>query len=139
MPRKASRFVIPLNEEEQENLRYLKDFGETRRIRQRAHAILLSDKGKTIVEIGEVFDVDRDTVTSWINRWEASGFMGLADEARSGAPPLLDASEQEKVLEFLQEHPHSPKLVLRRIEKELGKKISADTLRRIARKAEAIK
>jgi len=135
MPRTATRFVAALNDEEREILRYLKDFGETARIRQRSHAILLSDAQKTVNDIADIFEVDRDTVCSWIKRWEAYGPGGLADQPRSGAPPTLNESEQEQALEFLQEHPHSPKLVLRRIEKELGKTISADTLRRLARRA----
>jgi transposase len=135
MPRLATRFVIPLTDEDKEVLRYLKNEGENARIRSRAHAILLSDAGHSINDIAGIFDTDRDTVCSWISRWEAEGPIGLADKPRSGAPRALTDSECDKVLEFLKEHPHSPKQVLRRIQKELGKTISNDTLRRIARRA----
>lgn len=135
MPRTATRFVEPLDDADREVLQYLMDNGETARIRRRAHAILLSDAEKSVNEIADIFQVDRDTVTSWIDRWQESGPGGLGDLPRSGAPPKLDESEQQQAVEFLQEHPHSPKLVLRRIEKETGKTISGDTLRRLARKA----
>jgi len=135
MPRTATRFVAALSDEERDRLRSLKDFDPARRIRQRAQAILLSDAGKTVNEIADIFDVDRDTVCSWLKRWETEGSVGLEDQPRSGAPPILDESEQQRALEILLEHPHSPKLVLRQIEKEIGKTISRDTLRRLARKS----
>jgi transposase len=135
MPRTATRFVQPLSEEDKEILQYLRDKGETPRIRRRAHAILLSNEGYSVNEIAQIFDSNRETVCLWLARWEESGPIGLGDMPRSGAPPTLNEEEQERVLEFLKEHPHSPTQVLRRIERELGKTISRDTLRRIARRA----
>ena len=135
MPRKPSRFVGPLTGEEKEILRYLVDHGETPRIRRRAHAVLLSDAGKTVNELMEVFETTRTTVCSWLESWEAEGPGGLADAPRSGAPPKLEDSERKVILELLKEHPHSPKQVLRRIPKVIGKTISESTLRRIARRS----
>lgn len=135
MPRPATRFVSSLTENERQLLRYLKEEGENARIRRRAHAVLLSDAGYTVNEVADICETDRDTVCSWISRWEARGPVGLADRPRAGAPPRLNESEREKVLEFIKEHPHSPKQVLRRIQKELRKTISQDTLRRIAQRA----
>ena len=133
MPRPATRFVKSLSEEDKDILQYLRDEGETSRIRRRALTVLLSNEGYSVNEIAEIFDSNRATVCLWLERWEESGPSGLGDKPRSGAPPTLD--EEEQALEFLKEHPHSPKQVLRRIEKELGKTISRDTLRRLARRA----
>ena len=135
MPRPATHFVKSLSEEDKDILQYLRDEGETSRIRRRALAVLLSNEGYSVNEIAEIFDSNRATVCLWLERWEESGPSGLGDKPRSGAPPTLDEEEQEQALEFLKEHPHSPKQVLRRIEKELGKTISRDTLRRLARRA----
>ncbi len=96
MARTPSRFVSPLGDEEREILGYLKDHGETPRIRRRAHAILLSDSGKSVNEIAEIFETTRVTVCSWFARWEKSGPRGLADGARSGAPPKLTKPEKKK-------------------------------------------
>jgi len=45
----ARRFVSPLTEEEQQALTDAHEYGETRALRRRAHAILLSHQGYTIV------------------------------------------------------------------------------------------
>lgn len=133
MARTPSRFVSALSDEEREILGYLKDHGETPRIRHRAHAILLSDSGKSVNEIAEIFETTRETVCSWFARWEDSGPQGLGDGARSGAPPKLTESEKKRVLKLIKEYPHSPKQVLNEIRRVIGKTISQTTLRRIAR------
>jgi transposase len=133
MARTPSRFVSPLSDEDREILGYLKDHGETPRIRHRAHAILLSDSGKSVNEIAEVFETTRVTVCSWLARWEDSGPQGMADGARSGAPSKLTKSDKIKVIKLIKKYPHSPKQVLNEIPQVIGKTISQTTLRRIAR------
>ncbi len=133
MARTPSRFVSPVSDEEREILRYLKGYGETWRIRHRAHAILLSDSGKSVNEIAEIFETTRVTVCSWFARWEQSGPQGLADGARSGAPPKLTKPEKKRIVKLIKKYPHSPKQVLNEIPRVIGKTISQTTLRRIAR------
>jgi transposase len=129
-----SRYVESLTEEDREVLRHLQDHGETPRIRRRAHAILLSDSGKSVSELAEIFGVRRNTVSSWLERWEAEGLQGLGDASRSGAPSILTKSEIKKVVKLIKKHPHAPRQVLGEISKRIGKTISRSTLRRIARR-----
>lgn len=56
------------------------------KVRRRAHAILLSSKKFKIDQLAAIFDVDRDTISDWLQRWEKSGIGGLNDAARSGRP-----------------------------------------------------
>jgi transposase len=135
MARTPSRFVKALTAEDQEVLRYLRDDGETRRIRQRAHAVLLSHDGKTVNELAKIFGVTRDTVRDWFDRWEHEGLLGLGDAARSGKPPILSAAEQTKAVELLTANPRSTKQVLQEIQATMGKTISSVTLRRIAHRS----
>jgi len=135
MAGKPSRFVKELTDEESDVLRYLQAYGETPRIRQRAHAVLLSANGNSIESIARVFDVDRLTVTRWLNRWENDGLGGLADASRSGAPPKLNESEVQKAIDLATEHPHSPRQVREALAEVTGKKISESILRRILRRA----
>lgn len=135
MPRMASRFVDELSEDEVQVLRFLMDHGSTPRERHRAHAIILSHERKTVNEIAEIFGVDRDTVTNWLNRWTKDGLDGLADKPRSGATPTLDESERQTALEFLEKYPNQSKRVLEELKKKTGKTISLSTLKRLARKA----
>lgn len=133
MPRKASRFAAELSEHEVQELRFHMDHGGTPRARHRAHAILLSNDGKTVNEIAEIFGVDRDTVTNWLNRWDEEGLDGLPDKPRSGASPKLDESERQIALELLKKYPNQSKRVIEELEKKVGKKISLSTLKRLAR------
>lgn len=135
MPRTAYRFVEKLTKLEIQKLQQARDTGETRRIRQRAHAILLSYEGTSVLEIARIFDANRNTVGIWLDRWDAEGLDGLSDKPRPGSPPKLDEREQEKALEMLKSSPQSSNAVLSRIKDETGKQISGATLKRIAKKA----
>ena len=132
MPRKPSRFIKDLTGGDLRELKYYIEQGETPRIRHRAHAIRLSYQGKTISEIAEIFSVDRDTVSNWLDRWDQSKVKGLADKPRAGAAPILDDSERELVLDLWETY-HSPKKVLDELERRLEKRISVSTLKRTVR------
>jgi transposase len=135
MPRTAYRFIESLSEEQEEQLQRLRDTGRTKRIRHRAHAILLSHGGKQIQEIAEIFQVDRNTVSAWLDRWDAQGIEGLADRPHTGAPPKLSESEQKLALELLAESPQRIDWVLIQIQQQTGKTISPSTLKRLARRS----
>ena len=134
MPRSAYRFISKLTNSQIQQLQQLRDFGKTRRLRQRAHAILLSYEGMEIHEIAKIFQANRNTVSSWLDRWEAGGIDELADKPRSGASPTLTESEQKKAIRWLQQTPQSSAKVLEKIRQKLGKQISDSTLKRIAKK-----
>ncbi len=59
------------------------------RVRDRAHAVLLSHKGQKIEDIASIFDVNRDTVSDWFTRWESDGLSGLQDAPGRGRKPKL--------------------------------------------------
>lgn len=135
MARTPSRFVAPLTAEEEGMLRYLRDQGETARIRKRAHAILLSASGQSMNEVAKTFEVTRNTVREWLARWERDSVCGLPDAERSGRPPILTEEEQAIAVDLLKKEPRSTKSVLHDVRATTGKTISAITLRRIARRS----
>lgn len=45
--------------------------------RMRCQAIELSDRGKSVTYIADLFQTRPDTVYTWINRWESMGIVGL--------------------------------------------------------------
>lgn len=134
MPRPECRFISKLSKSQVQRLEELRDTGETTRIRHRAHAILLSYNGSTVNELVKIFSSNRTTIGSWLDRWDSSGFEGIADRPRSGAPPKLNDQEQLRAIELLQENPKSSNAVLITLKDEIGIEISGDTLRRIAKK-----
>lgn len=77
-------------------LQELKKEGLTERIRDRSHALLLSDKGFDVGQVAEIFGVERKTVLGWYNRWEREGVEGLSDHSKSGRPRIFDELEEKK-------------------------------------------
>lgn len=103
------RFVQPLSESDKEQLETTVREGKVYRVRRRAHTILLSAEGFTIDEIARIYQTDRDTVSSTLNRWEKRELAGLLDEAKSGRPPILSEVEASEAIETLKEDPRSIK------------------------------
>ncbi len=87
------RFVSPLDSQAQAALRHLMKTHAVYQVRQRAHAILLSAKGYKVNQLADIFDVDRDAITEWFNRWESGGVEGLENKPRSGRPPSLSPED----------------------------------------------
>ena len=65
------------------------------RARARAHSILLSSRQVTIKEIVKIYQVERETVSSWIKQWEHTGVESLYDQPRCGRPAKLTREEKE--------------------------------------------
>jgi transposase len=57
---------------------------------QRARIVLLAAEGVSNAEIGRRVGVSRPTVLHWRTRFETGGVAALADEKRSGRPPVVD-------------------------------------------------
>ena|SRR5215208_1387379 len=117
-----TKYITELREEEKKELKRLMKEDPSSRSRMRAHSILLSSKEYSIDEIADIYEVDRDTVSTWIENWEESGYEGLLDLPKSGRPPILNEKEQEKVKELVQKDPQSIKRVVGQIKKKPGKK-----------------
>lgn len=131
--RVTMKFVSSLSEAQIEQLKDLHRNDQSARVRMRAHSILLSDRGYTVDQIADIYEVHRDTVSRWIDAWEENGFAGLRDKPHSGRPPKLTEAEQELAIELLKEAPRSVKTVLAKLYGETGKKISEWTLKRLAK------
>ncbi len=88
-----NKFVSPLDEDVTQKLELLVKNSEKARVRQRAHAIILSSKKFSIDEIASIFGMGRNAVSSWITNWEQSCLDGLNDKERPGGPTKLNDSE----------------------------------------------
>ena len=101
------RFVLPLSEEARQQLDGLRRTGRSYRVRQRAHAVLLSAKGYTLDQIADVLDVDRDAVSRPLDRWEEGGVAALEEGPRPGRPSKVDAALEAEVFATAREQPAS--------------------------------
>ena len=87
---------IKLTSSEQKLLAALKKEGMTERIQNRSQALLLSSKGFSVKELSTIFEVRRETILAWYNRWERDGLAGLSDASKSGRPRIFNETEEEK-------------------------------------------
>lgn len=126
-----TKFVKPLTEEQRVQLKEIMKSPAPQRKRMRAHAILLSERRYSIDHIADIYQVDRDRVSEWLDWWEEDQFDGLDDEARSGRPPKLTEKEQKKAVPLTLKEPRSLRQGLTAIVRKIGKTISRDTLKRI--------
>jgi len=87
---------IKLEESDIIFLKNQKKTSESERVRDRAQALLLSNKGYDIKSLSEIFEVRRATILDWFNRWESEKKKGLADKLKSGRPRTFTEEEEKK-------------------------------------------
>jgi transposase len=97
------RYVKTLLPSEIQQLEYHYHHSSNHRERQRCQALLLSNKGKNIKALSELFSTDRDTILAWIKRWEKTENLDsmnrlefLSDAPRSGRPSKLSDSKKKR-------------------------------------------
>ena len=127
------KFIATLDDETQNRLRLLMHSSENARVRQRAHAILLSSKRYPIDQIADIFEVDRDTVSRWLDNWNARLFEGLSDGPRPGRPRTLNPEQEDRARAIALETPRQIKLGLARIEEAFSVERSLGWLRGLLR------
>jgi transposase len=129
------RFIQDLSPETQHVLRRLYKQSQHHRVRQRAHCILLSFQGMTTNDLMKIFDVDRLTIYHWFNAWETRRLAGLYDHKGRGRPQKLTPEEQEKVQQYIEQHPKDIKKVVHLLEQETAKRVSTKTINRLVKKS----
>src|SRR5215468_1410393 len=117
------KYVTPLNEAEIQTLHDMHRYHPSRRTRMRAHSLLLSHQGISIPRLAQIYQVDRRSVSSWIDRWQTYGLVGLYDQPGAGRRPTLSADEQQMV---------------HKLEQETSKRVSTKTIQRFIKKSRHI-
>ena len=80
------------HEERMGQLRHLTKTDPDPRVRRRAHGVLLVEQGLSLAQVARFFGTAPHRVRAWHDRFLAEGRAGLADRARGGRPPKLDAA-----------------------------------------------
>jgi transposase len=124
-----TKFVKPLTPIQREQLQAIMKSPAPQRTRMRAHAVLLSERRYSLDQIADIYQVDRDRVSQWLEWWEDAQLDGLDDDPRSGRPSKLTEAERQEALKMTVQEPRSLKTGLKRIADEFGKLLSGETLR----------
>ena len=135
MPR--LRFVNELTEEAKQHLEAIYHDHTDFAFRRRAHAILLSSRGFTIGQLQDIFAVDRDTVSAWLDLFEQSGVGGLKPLPRPGRNPIYSEDEVRQLKELVDQEPRQIKQAQAALEHATGKSSSTETLKRALKKSQA--
>jgi transposase len=128
------KYVTPLHDTEIQTLHEMHRYHPSRRARMRAHSLLLSHQGIAIPRIAGIYQVDRRSVSCWIDRWHTRGLAGLYDQPGAGRPPTLGIEEQQKVQQYLQQYPRDLKRVVYQLEQDTTKRVSTKTIKRLLKK-----
>jgi len=134
MARPSTKFADVKTETQRKELTDMWKTHHCHYTRVRAHAVLLSGQGYTISQLVDIFGVERDSVSSWIDRFHEGGAKALEDDDHPGAPRMLDDKEQELLKQLFKKHPTRPGKILIELEKETGKQMSKWSLRKYAKR-----
>ena len=99
------KYVGSLDQEQTQALQQLYRNGQSHRERQRAHALLWSAKGYTLSQLSAIFDLDRDTLSEWMDVYTQHGVGALRDAPKTGRPRKLDAATRTQVVQEVRSHP----------------------------------
>jgi len=134
MARPSTKFADVKSDKQRRELTEMWKSHHCHYTRVRAHAILLSGQGYEISRIVDIFGVDRDSVSSWIDRFNQGGASSLEDDDHPGAPPMLDDAEQEVLKRLFKKYPNRSAKILKELENETGKKMSKWSLPNYAKR-----
>lgn len=128
------KFVQTLSHEAQQELQKIYQHHTCFKNRQRAHAILLSLRGYTINQIQDILQTDRDSISVWIDRFNAQGIAGLDDLPRSGRPSIYTPEEISFFKAEVDKEPRQIKQAQAKLQQKTAKTSSKDTLKRALKK-----
>lgn len=134
MARPSIKFATITTVEQKQQLTEMWKSHHCHYTRVRAHAILLSDQQYDISSIVDIFGVDRDSVSSWIDRFSEGGIDALEDSDHPGAPLLLNDAEQQTLRRLFRKYPNRPAKILKELKKRTGKEMKRPTLREYAKR-----
>ena len=121
---------IKLTAEEIETLQQGHKNHPSAQVRNRCHCLLLSQQGKPVKELSQIFSVMPLTVYTWFHRWEQKGLVGLFNEKGPGRKPILTQADESVVKQQVQANAQKLSLAREQLKTELNKAFSHKTLKR---------
>ena len=129
------KFVSPLNEATAKALWTIARGTTSAQRRERAHAVLLSNKRYDLTNLAEIFNRDRDTVSVWLTNWEEHAFDGLDDDARSGRPRKTSVQQDRQIVRTVEQHPQHVQMARAKLQKKNSLTLSSRTIQRRLKEA----
>ena len=118
---------VTLKTEEIEALDQLCKKSTNSTVRKRSHCLLLSHQRWTIIDLSDIFDVNRRTIERWFDNWAKNGIDSLPIQPGRGVKSRLKGLETV-ISEQVQEHSRNLKNVLTYLEEQHNIVICKKTL-----------
>jgi transposase len=122
------KIVKQITEQEEENLKAIKKHHLKYRERERAMGILLSYKGYSPKEIGDIFEISERVVYTWIDNFNKNGVIGLLTQKGQGRKSILTKEDEVRVKELVEKYPFQLSTVCSELLKD-GIEVSKKTLK----------
>lgn len=99
------RYITEINEETKKELERIIKEDERYKSRYRAQAILLSNQGKNVNELADIFGCKIRTIYRWFDRFEREKIEGIFELKGRGRKPILKVTEDAKrVKEYIKKN-----------------------------------
>jgi transposase len=128
------RYINNLNNNTVKELKKIVKHGTTLQVRQRAHAILLSNDEIIVKEICKIFDKSTRTIYRWFDRFKEEQTKNLADKVGRGRKAALNENDIENVTKLITTNSIKETCHILNSEPSRVKKVSPQILKRYLKK-----
>jgi len=128
------RYISNINKKTVARLEDIVKNDKSLQVRQRAHAILLSNKGMSVKEICKIFDKSTRTIYRWLDRFKEEEIEKLSDLKGRGRKAALGDNDIDKVKKLMKDHSIKETCILLNNEPDRIKKVSPQILKRFLKK-----
>lgn len=132
------RYIQALSKEEKIMLLECQEKHKKSQVRNRSHALLLSDEGKATSFIAALFKVRTRTIYEWFNRWESNGIMGILLKPGRGRKAKLndiDTLQQQFIEKEVRLNPQKLDKVAELLNSKLSFKVTKNMLKNYLKKS----
>jgi transposase len=121
---------VRLTEPEEITIVEMRKYHPKSRARERAQMVELSNLGKIIDEIAEIVGRNRDTVSTWLNKYEEYGIAGILDSPKPGRNPKVKDPIKNRIIEIAKaDHTCTSGYITEIIEDEFSLRLHPDTIK----------
>jgi transposase len=108
-------------------------------VRQRAHCLLLSNRGYSVPKLAKIFSTRTHTVREWFNRWELEGVQGLEIRPGRGLKPSIKEEDTAFIASIKEEvsfNPRNLSQVVEKLNEKWGTTLTVGQLKKFLKKTE---
>ena len=128
------RYISNLNNKTVKELENIVKNNNSLQTRQRAQAILLSNKGTSVKEMCKIFNKSTRTIYRWFDRFKEKQIDKLSDLKGRGRIPALVDDDIDKVKKLIQYNSIKESCIILNKEPNRVKKVSPQILKRFLKK-----